>query len=129
MLEAHRVADRHDLVADTERRRIAQARGGQGRRHLEPEQGEIGHRVHPEHASRRLGPGIERDGERGRAVDDVRVGEDLAVTFDDDTRPHDRLEPALRLRLVDLDRLDGDDDRRHPLEERRERLGTRLGES
>ena len=37
-------------------------------------------------------------------------------------------EPTLRLRLVDLDRLDRHDSRRHTLEERRERLGTGLGE-
>ena len=73
-----------------------------------------------------LGAGVERHRERGGAVDDVRVREDLAVLVDDHAGAHDGLEPALRLGLVDLHRLDRDDGGRDALEHHGEGLGARL---
>src|SRR5207244_5724996 len=70
---------------------------------------------------------VERDRERRGPVDDVRIGERVAVAVDDEARADDRLEAPLRTLLVDLHGLDRDHGRRDALEEHGEGLGALRG--
>ena len=126
---AHDAAGHRLLEAD--RVRVAEPRDLQRRPRLEADQRQVEQRVEAEEPGRRLPARVERDGERGRAVHDVRVGQHLAVALDHDARADDRLEAALRLRRVELRRLDRDDRRRDALEHGRERLaaGLRVGDA
>ena len=126
LVEADRVADGDDLVADPDGRRVAEPCRRQRRPAVHAQQRDVEHGIHSQNARGRFVARVERDRQRRRAVDHVGVREDLAVLVDDHAGADDGLEAPLRLGLVDLHRLDGDDGGGDALEHRGERIDARL---
>ncbi len=86
-LEAERRADGDDVLADVELAGLADRRGGQAGHVLGLDHREVGHRVGADDLGRRRGAVVEVHGDPAAALgdlDDVVVGEDLAVLAEDD---------------------------------------------
>jgi hypothetical protein len=114
-------------VADPDSRGVAEARHRQRRPRLHAQERQVEDGVETDDARGDPAARVQAHAQRGGAVHDVRVGQNLTILVDDHARADDGLEPPVRLGLVDLHRLDGDDGRGDPLEDGGEWLRAGLG--